>query len=224
MLHTYTEGTAGCPKPSVASTTGLLLQHRGLCCQGLCRSQETPGAPPTRASRTVQWLVTPFRLPFHYLGNSDGHPSMSQGQGWNQECAEGPGSGGVGQRTGSRAAAPVTVILRQRPLPYHVGSTLIRPPGWAPGRATEQTGASLYSQPDRRRPNPGPGDSGRLAQRGARRASRSRHQSSGRDWPDECARSLRARVLPAPGSGPAARRLRAGPAGGPLGPGPLAAA
>lgn len=49
----YTEGTAGCPKPSVASTTGLLLRHRGLCCQGLCRSQETLGAPPTRASRTV---------------------------------------------------------------------------------------------------------------------------------------------------------------------------
>lgn len=84
---------------------------------------------PRPQGQAEQWLVTPFRLPFHYLGNSDGHPSMSQGREWNQECAEGPGWGGVGQRTGSRAAAPVTVILRQRALPYHVCSTLIRPPG-----------------------------------------------------------------------------------------------
>lgn len=155
-----------------------------------------------------------FPASFSLSGNSDGHPSMSHGRGWNQECAEGPGSG-CGTAHGEPSGAPVTV--RQRALPYHVGSTLIRPPGWEPGRATNKREPPYTPQPDRRRPNPGPGDSGRLAQRGAGRASRSRHRLQAR-LADRCARSLRARVLPAPGSGPAARRLRAGPAGGPADP------
>ena len=225
-----------------------MLQHSGLCCQGLCCPQETPGAPPTRAGRTVQslgrWVQTQllpyfvihsFRLPFPHLGNADRHPSIYQGRGWNHEFIEGLSLGTCGTarmvwRCRCCYCCPHTVRFA---LPCGFAHSLGpyaerwtgRQTNWTDPCTPQPNGSGL------RRPNPGPGYSGGLSQPGARRASRRRRRSAGRDWPDvrtapfgharapSCARTRslpRTRVLRAPCSGLRARRFQAGPAGGRL--------
>uniref|UniRef100_A0A8C0DV58 Adenine nucleotide translocase lysine methyltransferase n=1 Tax=Balaenoptera musculus TaxID=9771 RepID=A0A8C0DV58_BALMU len=163
----------------------------------------------------------------------DRHPSIYQGRGWNHECIEGLSLGTCGTarmvwRCRCCYCCPHTARFA---LPCGFAHSLGPYAERWTGRQTNWTDPCT-PQPDGsglRRPNPGPGYSGGLSQPGARRASRRRRRSAGRDWPDvrtapfgharapSCARTRslpRTRVLRAPCSGLRARRFQAGPAGG----------
>lgn len=112
-----------------------------------------------------------------FIRDADGTTSAYKGPAW----------GGVGQRAWYGDAAAVTVVLTARfALPCGFAHSLGPYAEHWTGRQTNWTDP-CRAQPDGsglRRPSPGPGYSGGLSQPGARRASRRRRRSAGRDWPD----------------------------------------
>lgn len=140
---------------------------------------------------------------------------MSHGRGWNQECAEGPGSGGVGQRTGSRWLRQLlsgSAHCLIKGVPHHQA-----PQAGSRDEQPRTNGSLPYSQLDRRRPElrgRGLRKTGSACQEGFGRVGTRAPGATGRT----SARALRARVLPALGSVPAAREAPGRPRGWPLGP------
>lgn len=94
---------SGCPKPSAASPTGLLLRHRGLWLALPRPPRSLLGVPPTVTDRAVQWLgrwgilSVPsiygdsfFWFQFSHLGSADQHPCIYPSHKWKQGCLKAP--------------------------------------------------------------------------------------------------------------------------------------
>lgn len=168
--------------------------------------------PPTRAGRTVQWVVTPFRLrTFHYLGRA---------QTVTPACLTGEDGTRSAQKAQARevwdsaggAERPRLLLSGSWRTALSCGFHTHQAPRLGAGTSNRTNGGLPISQPDRAIPTRGRGTQGRLAQHGAggtaRMSAELRARLAGR-----VRALLRARVLPAPGSGPAAR-AGSGPARG----------